>query len=384
MGYEYVRFQRGSQAAYEALKKANRLDENTLYFIYDDDNNSVGALYMGARIISSGDVTIASASLDDLTDVIISATGENSFLVQDASKHWVSKSLDDVISLITSGIVVNELEADNASIVITDNKISIAGFEAATAGLIPVKGENNNLNWVQIDTYTKSEIENLISNNESAILAAVDGKLSAKADKATTLAGYGIEDAYTKNEVYTRSQTDAAITEAVKQVSGAESAAAVLADLTAYKKAVNDEIWGDPDLTNENLTATPSRLDAIEDQLASLSAGEMNYISSVDNANFVVVDGKLNFNPDAGRLITSNEIAALQAVTDGNFDNFIKSVDTEVFSVNETGNLNLIAIPNDLLTPVIGDMTTLVNYTENTTVVNELNTIYDILTWKSM
>ena len=99
MGYEYVRFQRGSQAAYEALKKANRLDENTLYFIYDDDNNSVGALYMGARIISSGDVTIASASLDDLTDVIISATGENSFLVQDASKHWVSKSFDDVISL---------------------------------------------------------------------------------------------------------------------------------------------------------------------------------------------------------------------------------------------------------------------------------------------
>lgn len=96
----YVRFQRGTRAAYEALKTSQRLNENTLYFIYPDDNNNVGELYMGSRIISGGDVTIASASLNDLSDVIISATGENSFLVQNANGIWESKSLEDIVTLL--------------------------------------------------------------------------------------------------------------------------------------------------------------------------------------------------------------------------------------------------------------------------------------------
>ena len=60
MAVNYVKFQRGSQEAYDALKEAGKLDENTLYFIYSADNSSVGALYMGNRIISGGDITIAS------------------------------------------------------------------------------------------------------------------------------------------------------------------------------------------------------------------------------------------------------------------------------------------------------------------------------------
>ncbi len=100
----YVRFQRGSLAAYEALRDAGQLDPNTLYFIYDGANQSVGALYMGERIISSGEITVASASLDDLTDVIIQETGVNSFLVRDENNHWISRSLDDVIALIQNNL----------------------------------------------------------------------------------------------------------------------------------------------------------------------------------------------------------------------------------------------------------------------------------------
>ena len=100
MAVNYVKFQRGSQEAYDALKSAGRLDENTLYFIYSADNSSVGALYMGNRIISGGDITIASASLDDLADVIVTGSGTNSFLVKDESGNWTAKSLEDVIALI--------------------------------------------------------------------------------------------------------------------------------------------------------------------------------------------------------------------------------------------------------------------------------------------
>lgn len=99
MANEYVRFQRGSQDAYDALKKAGQLNRNTLYFIEKD--GGVGALYMGTSIISGGDITIASASLDDLADVILSDTGANSFLVKDAETgNWVSRSLADIAALL--------------------------------------------------------------------------------------------------------------------------------------------------------------------------------------------------------------------------------------------------------------------------------------------
>lgn len=99
MAVNYVKFQRGSQTAYEALKTANKLDDNTLYFIYPEENKAVGALYMGKRIISGGDITIASATLDDLADVIVNGAKTNSFLVKDGD-NWVAKELTDVVSLI--------------------------------------------------------------------------------------------------------------------------------------------------------------------------------------------------------------------------------------------------------------------------------------------
>lgn len=109
---EYVRFQRGSRVAYQALLDANRIDNNTLYFIYPEDNKAVGELYLGTRIISGGDVTIASANLDDLADVIINETGANSFLVRNANDKWESKSLTDIVALIQDNL---KLSPDIAS-----------------------------------------------------------------------------------------------------------------------------------------------------------------------------------------------------------------------------------------------------------------------------
>ena len=104
MPVNYVKFQRGSQEAYDALKSAGKLDENTLYFIYSIDNSSVGALYMGNRIISGGDITIASASLDDLADVVVAGAGTNSFLIKGTDGNWIAKSLEDVVALIKENL----------------------------------------------------------------------------------------------------------------------------------------------------------------------------------------------------------------------------------------------------------------------------------------
>jgi hypothetical protein len=91
----------------------------------------------------------------------------------------------------------------------------------------------------------------------------------------------------------------------------------------------------------------------------------------------------LQLNTTNGRLITNDEISTLQEVANGDFNNFIDSVDETVFTVTD-GKLELTALPTALLIPVIGDMTKLTDYSEGTTVVDELNNIYDILTWKDM
>ena len=100
----YVRFQRGTTDAYKALKEAGTLDNNTLYFIYDEGNEDTGALYMGTRFISGGNSMAGAATLNDLADVIVEGAGTNSFLVKDAEGNWVAKTLADVVTLISANL----------------------------------------------------------------------------------------------------------------------------------------------------------------------------------------------------------------------------------------------------------------------------------------
>jgi hypothetical protein len=103
MAINYVKFQKGSLAAYNKLATK---DSNTLYFIYpekDEEGNpkpgSVGRLYLGETLISGGDVVLTAASLNDLADVITENAKTNDFLVYNGSE-WVAKSLADVVALI--------------------------------------------------------------------------------------------------------------------------------------------------------------------------------------------------------------------------------------------------------------------------------------------
>lgn len=100
----YVRFQRGTTDAYKALKKAGTLDNNTLYFVYDEGNENTGALYMGTRFISGGNSIAGAMNLNDLADVIVEGAGTNSFLVKDSNGKWVAKSLADIIDLIAANM----------------------------------------------------------------------------------------------------------------------------------------------------------------------------------------------------------------------------------------------------------------------------------------
>jgi hypothetical protein len=70
----YVKFMRGTVNAYNKLATK---DDDTLYFLYDNENPSEneGYLYLGNKFISgpcNGDVQSEVINLTDLKDVIIS------------------------------------------------------------------------------------------------------------------------------------------------------------------------------------------------------------------------------------------------------------------------------------------------------------------------
>lgn len=110
MAVSYVKFQRGTQEAYDKLLKTGRIDDNTLYFIYPKDDSTVGKLYLGERLISGGDIILSAASLDELADVIVAGAETNSFLVKDGDQ-WVAKTLTDVVNLIAENLEINSASA---------------------------------------------------------------------------------------------------------------------------------------------------------------------------------------------------------------------------------------------------------------------------------
>ena len=118
---------------------------------------------------------------------------------------------------------------------------------------------------------------------------------------------------------------------------------------------------------------------------------KLNYITTTDN-NFTVAGGKLSFTPSEGRLLTAADETQLH---------YIDAVETSTFEIkpiivgqdgdgkNITKNtLHLISVSKDALKPALGDLSKLptikVGGVDSNSVVDNINNIYDILTWGEM
>lgn len=102
MAVNFVKFQRGSEAAYNALKANNRVDPDTLYFLYDSANPELGGdLYLGFTLIggTSSSSSSGASTLRDLSDVLLSETLSSGMILQysTARNRWVSKSFSAAI-----------------------------------------------------------------------------------------------------------------------------------------------------------------------------------------------------------------------------------------------------------------------------------------------
>lgn len=222
-----------------------------------------------------------------------------------------------------------------------------------------------------------SDLEDAIAAEEERALAAEQAnatEIAKKADKATTLEGYGITDAYTKEEANKK------IEDALKTATGGESAADVKLALDNYKES-NDQ-----------------RVDAIEEALEALEDAEPNFITAVNEDEFIVTAGVL-------------ELKNIPIAKVTNLEDTLSTIQSDVLTLEEILNgktledgqvvQGVVAQLNDLTTTVSSLSDSLVNYVtvkdfnavvgdleqmkaNNINVMEDIDTIKDILLWKEM
>ena len=161
----YVKFVRGTVTAWNQLRAASQVYDDTLYFIYESADATTGSLYLGTKLIG-GTGSGGANSLADLTDVIVSEISNKDILIYNGVS-WINGTIEDVINLNTSTLEIDSTGA-----------ITIAGFTQAEVGTIPQKDSSGNIIWIapgnlseitninnQLQNiYNKEEVNNLIAS----------------------------------------------------------------------------------------------------------------------------------------------------------------------------------------------------------------------------
>lgn len=368
----YVRFQRGTQKAYELLKTAGTLDKNTLYFIENEDGTNV--LYMGLKVVCGGNNIITPTSLKDLEDIIINDTGANSFLVKDNSTDkWISKSFEDIIALIEQELnidtTINIADLQNQIVNIKENiddleqsiiqKIDTETFNTELNKKANIDDINVELNKkIDIDTFNtelnkKANIDDINAElDKKANIDDINIELNKKIDNETfyeTLSTKAnIEDVNNAlnlkaniNEVYTKIEIDKKITSDID--------AAIVATNHLKRLKVNSIYDIDMDLPNADqyiymiptgLQEDDNKYDeymVIDGTIEKVGSWEVDLTEYAKKSD---LDSKVNVDNNA-RLITLNEVEKLLNIEPNAQVNIINSVSND-FSIDIENNRQLV------------------------------------------
>lgn len=196
--HNYVKFQRGSQAAYDRLKAANRLEDNALYFIQDPNNlEKNGSLYLGKTLISGINDALENLTLSSLNDLNITDDLADGYILQyDITEgKWVSTSLITALenanfSPNASSITIKDTQLQENE---TLNECLTRVNNSPTSGDISfVDGVPYLYNGEQWELLVGESIDNRVTSLENEIttiksnvndlqdgLEAVDGKIAA-------------------------------------------------------------------------------------------------------------------------------------------------------------------------------------------------------------
>lgn len=232
--------------------------------------------------------------------------------------------------------VGTEVLGDDKSIEIKAGKVTVKGFDAATAGQQPrINAAGNAIEWYTPDTSTVSGLADTVAGHTTDI-----GNLqNSKADKATTLDGYGITDAMTATAIGEAIQAAIAATghASFKKVE-AVPAVEVAEDNILYLVMNADTGYYDIYAKVDNVVV---RLDDVSVNLDAYSTTEQ-----MNTAIAEAIKNKVDAKDGMG--LSSNDYTAaekekLAGIAAGAEVNVVKSASDE-FAISDAGELSLAGI----------------------------------------
>ena len=362
------------EALDEAVKAIDYVDEDELAEAIKDFATTTYVNEELAKKVNTADYNVDKKAFED-EDAAIRAIAEeaqqliNDFLTGTDTDEVVNKlkeiqaeldKLGGVVDLEAALALKADLEYVNTELAKKQNVIA-EGTYATPDDVATAKGEaiaDAEGKIAAAETRAATDAQSKADAAKQAAIADADGKLANKADKANTLAGYGITDAYTATE------TDAAIAAKIKEMTGGESAADVLSALNDYKKVNDREIYGDTfvrDHTGEDGVYDPgtysatSRIDALEAVGAQANVIEGVQVNGAD----LIVDSSKKVNIDlsgygAKTAVEKAQADATQALADAAAaqnkananEGLIGGLDSRVGAVETKTNDNATAIAN--------------------------------------
>lgn len=311
--------------------------KRVVVLVLPTENIDVDTIYMVARDeVAGDDVYNEYMYIDGAWEIIGNTAVDLSEYAKSAdvqtSINAINGSIEEVNAAVAKKADAADLEALEGEVAAITNEESgvLAQAKAHTAEEIAKVNETLETK-VDNDTYvsdmsslnTTIDAINASIGGDDGLAARLAAVESGKADKATTLAGYGITDAYTKTE------TDSKIADAVKSATGGESAASVLAALEAYKTS-NDAAVQVLQAADESFE---TRITALES-----AGGEANVLEAINfnGQDIAIVDKKATFSYEYSLPVAMAD--ALGGVKSSAAENQI-AVDAE--GIMEVNNLNV-------------------------------------------
>ena len=254
--------------------------------------------------------------------------GENICVVTESSADLYIIQPDNTLKEVGAVVL-----GDGKSIEIVDGKVTLKGFGSATAGQQPrINAAGTALEWYTPDTSTVSGLADTVAGHTQDI----QNLQSGKADKATTLEGYGITDAMTATAITEAIQTAIAATghasfKKVNEVPTVETAQDNVLYLVMNADTGFYDIYAKVDTEVVRLDDVSINLDdysTTEQMNAAIASAIVNKVDKVDGKGLSTED------------FTTTLKEKLIALPEGAEANYIKSVSDE-FTVSTEGKLEV-------------------------------------------
>lgn len=280
----YVKFQRGTLASYNRL---SRKDADTLYFIYDADDESRGSLYLGDRLIGGVGGSGGVNNLSELSDVIISAAHTGDFLVLNSDGKWTSVGASDVAqSILDAGGNFVSIDEKEFQFNAVDGKLEIKGYAEASTGMMPVKSVSGII-WQAAPTGLETrvgDLESAMSEAQSDIsdlqtgLSGVDSKIAtaiAEVNHLTYKVITNLNQATDANVIYLYSNGSSDPSDRYNEYMLIDGSLELLGsfgiDLSGYMTIEDAEAALNSKASASDVTSLQGRVESLESAISGLS-----------------------------------------------------------------------------------------------------------------